>query len=97
MSSNLSYEYERDDYYCYPGSVVLKNKLNLLSEKELSAAEREITGLKSLEFLSNPYSDKLDFNYIKSYIDIYFLIFMNGLVKYVKLILVKEIFSVSMN
>ncbi len=32
MSSNLSYEYERDDYYCYPGSAVLKNKLNLLSE-----------------------------------------------------------------
>ena len=50
MSSNLSYEYERDDYYCYPGSVVLRNKLNLLNEKELSVAEREITGLKSLEF-----------------------------------------------
>lgn len=65
MPSNLSYEYERDDYYCYPGSVVLKNRLNLLDEKELSVAEREITGLRSLEFLSNPYSDKLDFNYIK--------------------------------
>ena len=65
MSSNLSYEYERDDYYCYPGSVVLKNKLNLLNEKELSVAEREITGLKALEFLSNPYIEKLDFNYIK--------------------------------
>ena len=65
MPSNLSYEYERDDYYCYPGSVVLKNRLNLLDEKELSVAEREITGLKSLEFLDNPYVDKLDFNYIK--------------------------------
>ena len=65
MSSNFSYEYERDDYYCYPWSVVLKNKLNLLSEIELNVAEREITGLKSLEFLSNPFSDKLDFNYIK--------------------------------
>ena len=37
MPSNLSYEYERDDYYCYPGSVVLKNRLNLLDEKELES------------------------------------------------------------
>ena len=26
-SSPLAYEYERDDYYCYPGSLVLKNEL----------------------------------------------------------------------
>ena len=61
----LSYEYERDDYYCYPDSKVLRNKLNIEDEKNLETAEREITSLKAVEFVSNPFPEELDFNYIK--------------------------------
>ena len=66
MESNLlSYEYERDDYYCYPDSSVLINKLNIYDDKELSAAEREITSLKAAELLENPLKGELNFDYIK--------------------------------
>ena len=61
----LSYEYERDDFYCFPDSRVLRNKLGIRDERMLDAAEREITGLKAVEFVNNPFSEKLDFNYIK--------------------------------
>lgn len=61
----LSYEYERDDYYCYPNSSVLKNKLNIEDEKALSEAEREITAIKTLELIDRPLKGELDFNYIK--------------------------------
>ena len=61
----LSYEYERDDYYCYPNSSVLKNKLNIEDEKALSEAEREITAIKTLELIDRPLKGDLDFNYIK--------------------------------
>ena len=61
----LSYEYERDDFYCYPDSKVLRNKLNIKDEGTLNKAEREITGIKAVEFVSNPFSEKLDFDYVK--------------------------------
>ena len=61
----LSYEYERDDFYCFPDSKVLRNKLNIRDEETLNSAEREITGLKAVEFASNPFPEKLDFSYIK--------------------------------
>lgn len=61
----LSYEYERDDFYCFPDSKVLRNKLGIRDGKTLDAAEREITGLKAVEFVNDPFPDKLDFGYIK--------------------------------
>lgn len=65
MSSHLSYEYERDDYYCLENSLVLKNKLNILDEEELNEAERKITGLKAAKFLNSPLAGELNFDYIK--------------------------------
>ena len=61
----LSYEYERDDYYCYPNSSVLKNELNIEDEKALSEAEREITAIRTLERIDRPLKGELNFNYIK--------------------------------
>ena len=61
----LSYEYERDDFYCFPNSKVLRNKLGIRDEKILDVAEREITGLKAVEFANNPFPEKLGFGYIK--------------------------------
>ena len=65
MLSHLSYEYERDDYYCLENSLVLKNKLNILDEGELNEAERKITSLKAAKFLNNPLAGELNFDYIK--------------------------------
>lgn len=65
MVDNLSYEYERDDYYCYPDSKVLKNKLGITNEGTLDEAEREISGLKAVQFSNSPFDNKLDFSYIK--------------------------------
>lgn len=61
----LSYEYERDDYYCYPDSPVLKNELGIKDEKELDAAEREITSLKIAKLNNEPLDGELDFSYVK--------------------------------
>ncbi len=65
VSSPLSYEYERDDYYCYPDSPVLKNELGIKDEKELAEAEREITSLKIAKLDSEPLEGELNFDYVK--------------------------------
>lgn len=65
VKTPLSYEYERDDFYCYPDSTVLKNKLDIKDWETLDKAEREITGLKAVQFSDSPFQDELDFNYIK--------------------------------
>lgn len=65
MPSPLSYEYERDDYYCYPDSSVLKNELGIKNEKELARAEREITSLKIAKLDSEPLDGELNFDYVK--------------------------------
>lgn len=66
MVAPLSYEYERDDYYCYPDSNVLKNKLGIRDEKTLAEAERELTALKLAEFEKNPSPDELNFEYLRN-------------------------------
>ncbi len=40
--------------YCYPDSIVLKNKLNIRDNKLLKTAEEEITLIKQMELLKNP-------------------------------------------
>ncbi|MFY9260923.1 MAG: putative adenosine monophosphate-protein transferase Fic [Gallionella sp.] len=47
-----------NDYYCYPSSIVLKNKLNIVDINTLEAAEREITAetVKAISYQSPPYS-----------------------------------------
>ena len=65
MTTPLSYEYERDDYYCYPNSSVLKNKLGILDEKTLVEAERKLTTLKLAELGHNPIPGELNFDYLR--------------------------------
>lgn len=65
MGAPLSYEYERDDYYCYPNSSVLKNKLGIMNDKLLTEAERKITALKLAELEHNPISGELNFDYLR--------------------------------
>ena len=65
METPLSYEYERDDYYCYPDSSVMKNKLGIRDEKALIEAERKLTFIKTAELEHNPLPGGLDFDYLR--------------------------------
>ncbi|BCS47232.1 MULTISPECIES: putative adenosine monophosphate-protein transferase Fic [Pseudomonas] len=46
------------DHYCYPGSSVLKNKLNIQDMDDLEAAERDITAItvNRVQYVAPPYS-----------------------------------------
>ena len=52
-----------DSLYCYPGTNILKNKLNIHDEQILEQAELELSGLASnlIEYAEPPY----DLQYLK--------------------------------
>lgn len=64
MRDEYYYEYEPDSFYCYPGTYVLKNKLNILDENELKTAEREITSLRTAQALTSRIKGSFDFNHL---------------------------------
>ncbi|WP_455543921.1 Fic/DOC family protein [Intestinibacter sp.] len=66
MQDQYYYEYELDSHYCYPGTYILKNKLNITDIDELKSAERSITSLRTAQIMQNPIEGTLDFNYLKS-------------------------------
>ena len=66
MLDQYHYDYETDSYYCYPGTYILKNKLNIIDENELKDAERSITSLRTAQLIQNPLDGDLDFNYLKN-------------------------------
>lgn len=66
MSDSYYYEYEKDDFYCYPNSYTLKNKLNITKSKELKQAEREITALRTAQLMVEPIAGKFDFIHLKT-------------------------------
>lgn len=64
MGDEYYYEYEQDSFYCYPGTFVLKNKLNILDENELKTAEREITSLRTAQALTSRIEGSFDFKHL---------------------------------
>ncbi len=66
------YEYTVDDYYCYPGTCVLKNKLNIMDAQALNEAERKITSLRIAQALQDGVLGDFDFNHLKK---IHFFLF----------------------
>ncbi|MGN6714875.1 Fic/DOC family protein [Anaerocolumna jejuensis] len=64
MNGEYYYEYEQDNFYCYPGTYVLKNKLNILDENELKTAEREITSLRTAQALTSRIEGNFDFKHL---------------------------------
>ncbi len=65
MKGDYCYEYEQDNYYCYPNSFVLKNKLNIQNADELKSAEREITSLRTAQAILNKIEGNFDFEHLK--------------------------------
>jgi cell filamentation protein len=63
--SEYDYEYEWDARYCYPGSFVLKNKLNIFDKEALMVAEREITAATIIKIKDRPVRGRFDFKHLK--------------------------------
>lgn len=55
-----------DKQYCYPGTEVLINKLNIKNKHELFMAEKELTAIRLRELQKIPIKGKFDFKHLKS-------------------------------
>lgn len=51
--------------YCYPGTTVLKNKLNIMNIEKLQTYEAKITAAKSLGLRKSGITGNFDSNHIK--------------------------------
>ena len=60
------YEWENDNYYCYPHSNTLKNKYNITDEEELKTLERQVTSVRAAQLLKNPIKGVFDENHLKA-------------------------------
>ena len=52
--------YDADETYCYPGTDVLRNKVEITDANELDAYEGELSTLRSIEILENPLTGQFD-------------------------------------
>lgn len=58
--------YDADDVYCYPGSSVLKNKLDIQDQDQLDAFEADITLARIVAISHKPLVGNLDFDHLKA-------------------------------
>lgn len=63
VSSNYD---EYDKKYCYPGTNVLKNNLNIKNQNELNHAERELTSLRIYELEMHPIKGNFDLKHLQA-------------------------------
>ncbi|MDD9150484.1 Fic family protein [Sporolactobacillus sp. CQH2019] len=50
--------YDARSVYCYPGTDVLINKLNIRDQNRLDASERKLSGIRLMELIKNPVADQ---------------------------------------
>ena len=55
-----------DSYYCYQGTNVLINKLNIKDGKTLFEAEKKLTLLRLKNLNNNPIKGDFDFEHLKA-------------------------------
>ncbi len=60
------YSYEKTANYCYKGTDVLINNLNITNDKDLFEAERILVMFRTSELQDNPINGNFDFKYLKS-------------------------------
>lgn len=58
-------EYEGDDFYCYPGSSVLMNLLDIRSYEELQRVELDISYPRMTYLAANPIKGVLNLKYLQ--------------------------------
>ncbi|MCC8123226.1 MAG: Fic family protein [Oscillospiraceae bacterium] len=61
-----NYRYEQDDFYCYPGTTVLRNRLDIRDPLVLHQAEQEITNINLTELHRRPISGHFGFAHLCS-------------------------------
>lgn len=66
MDNKYKYTYERTVDYCYKGTNVLINKLNITNDEELYNAEMELVSLRIYELNEKPLKGNFDFKYLKN-------------------------------
>lgn len=66
MPKDYSYDYSWDKRYCYPGSNVLINKLNITDADSLREAERRITALRIAEAKLSPIEGGFDLAHLQA-------------------------------
>jgi len=66
MADKYYYEYEDAGEYCYPGTHVLVNRLDIRDASELHDVERNLTALNMIQLLDEPVKGALDFAHLKS-------------------------------
>lgn len=65
MDNKYKYTYEKTADYCYKGTDVLINKLNITNDEDLFNAERELVSLRVSAFNDSPLKGNFDFKYLK--------------------------------
>lgn len=65
MDNKYKYTYEKTSDYCYKGTYVLINKLNITDENDLFDAERELVSFRTYELSEKPLKGNFDFKYLK--------------------------------
>ena len=60
------YFYEHDPWYCYPGSDVLRNKLEITDGELLDKKEASITAIRMMELDSDPVVGNFDLDHLRS-------------------------------
>lgn len=60
------YSYEYSSNYCYPGSDLLINKLNIKDEVLLNKYEKELVAIRQAEIAIKPVKGDLDFEHLKA-------------------------------
>ena len=53
-----------DKIYCYPGTDILVNKLNIQDEKRLLEAETKLVSIRLYQLYAKPIRGKFDFNHL---------------------------------
>ena len=54
-----------DRVYCYPGTDILKNKLEIKEQNELNKFERRLTMLRLTELINNPVQGSFDLKHLQ--------------------------------
>lgn len=65
MDNKYKYTYENTINYCYEGTNILINLLNITDDEDLYKAERELVSLRIYELNEEPLKGNFDFNYLK--------------------------------
>lgn len=64
--NKYKYSYEYTSNYCYPGSDLLINKLNIKDEVLLNKYEKELVAIRQAEIAIKPVKGDLDFEHLKA-------------------------------